>query len=394
MHNASASKDKLLNWITLCTHWLSDPEDAVQVEQWIDSAEQLMNSFEFSDQEQEYVDDILDKMEIQWKALLDYRNRKRSESVGISYDILDELLQRKQTEQRTTEWYQQMRTVISASEVGSLFASPLQRAKMVVSKTQPYQARNQPLAVCSDRMSAFDWGIRFEPVVKQIYEHKYGAEIKELGRLLHPTDSRCSASPDGLIYSCHGAPHRQGHLIEIKCPVTREIDGTVPKDYYAQMQMQLQVTGLQCCEYVEAVFASAYNQLAIKEGPSEYSGWIALIQYVEPKGDQYYYYVYSPINPTLDWKPVIQEGEEVIEITPWRLYQWSEQQITRNDEWWRSLQQTMEQFWEDVDKAKRGEFIVPESSRPSRKKAETSCIINFSNGIQVTRLDENGLPVS
>jgi hypothetical protein len=31
MHNASASKDKLLNWITLCTHWLSDPEDAVQL---------------------------------------------------------------------------------------------------------------------------------------------------------------------------------------------------------------------------------------------------------------------------------------------------------------------------------------------------------------------------
>lgn len=388
-------KEKLTDWITLCIDWLSDPNDNVQLEHWISTAEQLADSFEFSDQEQECVDNILEKMEIQWKKQLEYQ--RKSDSLGVPQDILDELLQRKQTEQRTTEWYQQMRTVISASEVGNLFASPLQRAKMVMAKTQPYQARNQPLAVLSQHMSAFDWGIRFEPVVKQIYEHKYEAEIKELGRLLHPTDSRCSASPDGLIYSCHVEPHRKGRLIEIKCPVTREIDGTVPKDYYAQMQMQLQVTGLHSCDYVEAAFSSAYNQLIIKEGPSLYSGWIAVVQYAEPKGDQYYYYVYSPINVSNDWKPEIKEGDEIIEITPWRLYQWCEQEITRNDDWWKSLQPTMETFWDDVEKAKRGEFIMPESTRAPRKKAETTCIINFSttgafssSSIQVTKLDEQG----
>lgn len=394
MQDATAYKVKLTNWITLCIHWLSDPEDAVQLDQWMITAEQLADSFEFSDQEQEYIDDILEKMEIQWKKQLEYRSKQHTESLGVAYEILDELLQRNQTEQRTAEWYQQMRTVISASEVGNLFASPLQRAKMVVAKTQPYQPRNQALAVRSDRMSAFDWGIRFEPVVKQIYEHKYHAEIKEMGRLLHPTDTRCSASPDGLIYSCKNEPYRRGRLIEIKCPVTREIDGTVPKDYYAQMQMQLQVTGLSCCDYVEAVFSSAYNQMAVKEGPSEYSGWIALVQYADPKDDQYYYYVYSPINAPLDWTPEIKDGEEIIEITPWRLYQWSEQVISRNDEWWKSLQPTMEAFWEDVDKAKRGEFIIPESSRPSRKKAEPTCMINFSSGIQITKLDEQGQVIS
>lgn len=382
-------KNKLTNWISLCKHWLSDPDDSVQLDHWLITAEQLADSFEFTDQELDYIDDILMKMELQWKERIIHISKKSVNDEGISYEILDELLQRKQTEQRTTEWYQQMRTVISASEVGNLFGSPLQRAKMVMAKTQPYQARNQPLAVLSDRMSAFDWGIRFEPVVKQIYEAKYGAEIKELGRLLHPSDSRCSASPDGLIYSCAKEPQRRGRLIEIKCPVTREIDGSVPKDYYAQMQMQLQVTGLHVCDYVEAAFASAYNQLPIKEGPSEYDGYIALVQYLEPKGDQYYYYVYSPIHAPADWVPEIQEGEEIIEITPWRLYQWSEQLITRNDEWWKSLQITMEAFWEDVDKAKRGEFIMPTSSRTSRKKPESSCMINFS-AVHVNRLDENG----
>lgn len=73
-----------------------------------------------------------------------------------------------------------MSTIISASELGKLFGSPRERAKLVVSKTVPYPERNQPLAVLSDYMSAFDWGIRFEPVVKQIYEDKYGTIIKEL----------------------------------------------------------------------------------------------------------------------------------------------------------------------------------------------------------------------
>lgn len=60
-------------------------------------------------------------------------------------EYLDELLARKQTEQRTEEWYQQMSTIISASELGNLFASPYQRAKFVKSKTVPYKIRNQPL---------------------------------------------------------------------------------------------------------------------------------------------------------------------------------------------------------------------------------------------------------
>ena len=158
---------------------------------------------------------------------------------------------------------------------------------MVISKTVPYESRNQSLATLSSRMSAFDWGIRFEPVVKQIYEYKYGTTIKELGRLYHQTDKRCAASPDGLVYNCP-KNERTGRLIEIKCPVTRIIDGKIPKDYYAQMQMQLHVTGLQLCDYVEAVFSSKYNNTPEREGVSLYNGFIAVIKYAEMQGNQEY----------------------------------------------------------------------------------------------------------
>ena len=370
---------KLKDVIELLTNWLSDPQDFVQLEQWIESAQTIADSFEFSEKEQIYVDRILEMYEEQLKAKI---NRAGITQGLVSISVLDELISRKQLSQRTPEWYAQMATVISASELGKLFGAPRERAKLVLSKTVPYVQRFQPLAVPSDSMSAFDWGIRFEPVVKQIYEYKYGVMIKELGRLSHQVDPRCTASPDGLIYNCP-TNERTGRLIEIKCPVTREIDGSVPKDYYAQMQMQLHVTGLHLCEYVEAVFTSVYNQTSLREGPGQYNGFIAVIRYNEMKGDQEFYYIYSPVNVELDWMPIVDE--EIVEIIPWRLHQWSEQLIKKSEEWWTSIQPALDSFWKDVEKAKQGAFTVPDSTRPSKKAKTETCLIQFH------KMDENGM---
>lgn len=378
-------QNKVKDVITLFDNWLSDPEDVIQLEQWRDAAETIVHSFEFTDNEQYYMDRLIEMYEEQIRKKMEYRQRHVVHTIPTR-EQLDELMSRKQLGQRTAEWYAQMATIISASELGKLFASPRERAKLVLSKTVPYPDRNQPLAVCSNYMSAFDWGIRFEPVVKQIYEARYGAVIKELGRLSHPTDPRCMASPDGLVYQCP-LNQRAGRLIEIKCPVTREIDGTIPKDYYAQIQMQLHVTGLSMCDYVEAVFSSKYNQMPMKEGPSLYYGCIAVIRYADTKGGQDFYYVYSPLDSGSDWKPVIQDEEEIIEIIPWRLYQWNEQLVRRSEEWWQALQPVMDVFWKDVELAKRGEFMVPDSTRVVKTKAEP-CMIQFH------KLNEFGEPIS
>lgn len=376
-------KNKLKELITLFNIWLSVPEDSVQCEYWVVSAEELAHTFEFSEIEQQYIDRIIEMYEEQFKCRLTKKATMCTDNDTPSQTFIDALISRKQTEQRTPEWYAQMTKIISASELGTLFASPRTRAKLVMSKTVEYTPRFQQLAVPSDYMSAFDWGIRFEPVVKQIYEEKYGVKIKDLGRLIHPEDSRCSASPDGLINECPTGK-RKGRLIEIKCPVTREIDGQIPKDYYAQMQMQLQVTGCLKCDYVEASFASKYNNNPIREGPVQFNGIIALIRYNEIKGDQEFYYIYGPLNNS-DWLPYIQEGEEIVELIPWRLFQWSEQVVLRNEEWWCALNPIINKFWDDVAAAKRGEFQVPESTRaPKRARKDENCMIIFK------RLDEDG----
>jgi len=374
-------KEKLQVLIRLIENWLSDPEDDVQYKQWHENVKEIIYTLDFTDSEELYLDKIVEMYDTQIKRTI---KRTYSMMETPSKEVLDTLLQRKQIQQRTPAWYAQMTTILSASELGRLFASPRERGKLVMSKIESPLPRSQQLAVFSDHMSAFDWGIRFEPVVKQIYELKYGATIKELGRLIHEVDPRCSASPDGLIYDCSNNI-RTGRLIEIKCPVTREINDTIPKDYYAQMQMQLHVTGLQHCDYVEAVFSSKYkNSNNMKqEGPSAYNGYIALVRYAELKGDQEFYYVYSPINVEV-WTPLLEEGEEVVEIIPWRLMDWSEHLVVRSEEWWSSLQPIMNTFWEDVDKAKKGEFSVPESTRATKKPKEEKCIIHFH------KVDENG----
>ena len=378
-------QDKLKSLIELFKAWLSEPDDNVQVEQWIEAADNLAYSFEFTDNEQEYVDRIIEMYKEQY--ILQIAQKKLQVSTDIpSKEVLDELINRKQIEQRTPEWYAQMNTILSASELGNLFASARTRAQLVVSKTVPRPPRNQPLAVPSDSMTAFDWGIRFEPVVKQIYQYKYGTTLKELGRLIHPTYNKCSASPDGLIYDCPKS-ERTGRLVEIKCPVTREIDGNIPKDYYAQMQMQLHVTGLKACDYVEAVISSKYNNNPERVGPCLYNGYIAVIRYPEISDatqNQEFYYIYSPVNAQTDWTPEIKENEEIVEITPWRLNHWHEQIVTRSEEWWDSIKPMIDLFWEDVEKARRGEFVVPESTRPAKKQKVEQCMIVFN------KLDENG----
>jgi hypothetical protein len=377
--------EKLKSLIELFKAWLSKPEDNIQVEQWFDAATAIAYSFEFTDNEQPYIDRIIEMYKEQF--ILQNNKRKREVSTDTpTKEILDELINRKQIEQRTPEWYAQMNSILSASELGSLFASVRTRAQLVVSKTVPRAKRNQPLATPSDSMSAFDWGIRFEPVVKQIYQHKYDAIIKELGRLIHPTYTKCSASPDGLIYDSPKS-EKVGRLVEIKCPVTRQIDGTIPKDYYSQIQMQLHVTGLNECEYVEAVFSSKYNNTPEKIGPNLYSGYIAVIRYPEISDatqNQEFYYIYSPVNTADDWTPNAKEDEQIVEIIPWRLNHWHEQVVSRSEEWWSSIKPMIDLFWEDVEKARRGEFVVPESTRPSKKQKVEECKIVFN------KLDENG----
>ena len=316
---------------------------------------------------------------------------------------ITELVERRSTEQRTPEWYIQACKVLTASEFSNVFGSPLARGKLVMTKastptTEEIQRRcSQQLTAPSRHMTPFDWGIRFEPVVKQIYEHKYGVSVQDLGRLLHPSDPRIAASPDGLIVDAvDKSSPRIGSLIEIKCPISRELTDKIPEEYYMQMQLQLEVTGLQKCYYVETRFRSACSSRnTMLEGPAIIEGVLWLVEHFNP--DDYNdvpvrRYVYGPVGcPDLEEPPchLIGQYDHIIERVPWALIQWNEIVVERSSSWWLSVQPALHTFWADVEKAGRGEFVVPESSRKKKVVAVTDdsvCLIQVPSAAEPRQL--------
>ena len=367
--------ENLIMWLNLIEHTLSRPADRTQLDEWLQAAEDLTEGLDLEEPAAALlVQQILDNYEEVLKASYT--------SVNLPIPPREKLLAltvKQQIEQRTPAWYKQMGTVISASELGSLFSSPKSRASLIMSKVNPQPRPPQPLAVPSHSMSAFDWGIRFEPVVKQIYNHKYQTTIHELGRLLSDTDSRCSASPDGLVLQ-DPAHVRTGRLLEIKCPVTRAPDGKVPKDYYTQVQMQLFVTDLEACDFVEAVFHSPYSSPLKKDGPGQYYGTIALVHTLNDVGlEENGRYEYGPVSesPITDlWTPPLGPSEVLTERIPWKLLEWHEQVVLRSPTWWPSVKPPIEAFWADVDRARQDPSFLDEHLKKKVVQPEV-CLIKF-----------------
>jgi hypothetical protein len=361
----------ITTWLSTVEHIVPQPEDITQIDDWEESVQGLADELLETDEHHTIANQIVEGYIRQHKKRLHHKVTQLPTLTDGLQKHMDELCVRPQVEQRTDEWYEQIKSILGASELDDIFASSRIRALLVMSKANPQPRHSQSLAIYSNRMSAFDWGIRFEPVVKQIYEHMYSAEIKELGRLIYREDSRMSASPDGLVYS---GP-RAGRLIEIKCPVTREPDGTISKKYYTQMQSQLFVTGLNICDFVEAVFISPYSTNIERCGPGLFCGEILFIETLNDNFEVSYSYLYSPVNPTETFNPLIEQNQSVLERIPWCLYSWHEQIVRADPHWWHKVQPAVNEFWEDVAKAKRGEFIVPESKRAPRAKKEQQCLI-------------------
>lgn len=275
-----------------------------------------------------------------------------------------------QIPQRSEEWYKQYGRVLTASEFSALFTQNKRRKDLVLSKAHPLQevSTNYRLACPTEEMSALGWGIRFETVVKQILEYRDKVKVYESGRLNHPTNLYLAASPDGVIEE---ALHKEqiGRLIEIKCPYSRSIGGEIPSDYWIQMQIQMEVTNMDECEYIECDIVS---KRAKQAGPVDlsgttYTGFVYLIkQIVEEDKPFEYKYLYGDVGSSE--RPPIPEGFECIEVIPWGLKRWHRKLVHRDRKWYQGTLPWQEAFWNDVEKARKGELVT-------EKTKATPCLI-------------------
>jgi hypothetical protein len=278
-------------------------------------------------------------------------------------EAVKDLLNRKQQGQRTKEWYEEAATMLTASEFDDIFGSPLGRGRLVMKKAHPAPIGPRRVACKTSAMTALDWGMRFEPVAKQVLEREWGAVIGECGRLYHPTMARLAASPDGFIIDADDKTH-VGRLLEIKCPISRKIGGDIPHKYWVQMQIQMEVTGIAECDYVEMTIASEGTGV-VDFTPEGYL-WVlsrpfaAAADGAGPVEELIYAY-------TEDESASLQTaGWTVIEKVGWAKKEICHRVVKIDNAWFKSTLPVQKLFWEDVSAAQRGDFVLPESTRAKK----------------------------
>ena len=168
-------------------------------------------------------------------------------------------------DQRTSAWHAKRGEMITASEVYQIFAGGETRRSLILRKLVPQQPTS------GHGVGAMIWGTRFEPIAKALYEEETHCTITDVSCVQHPVYPFLGASPDGIIFPTDPTDvRRRGRLVEFKCPFSRAESDGVPEGYVHQMQMQMECTGIDECEYAEfrfkQVFSSEWIRSTAKKG--------------------------------------------------------------------------------------------------------------------------------
>ena len=105
------------------------------------------------------------------------------------------------------------------------------------------------------------WGNKYEPEARKKYAENTGYIVNEVGFKVHPYIPYSGGSFDGEVKTEeHGIP-KIGGILEIKCPYdpirhckNRDLSQgegvTIKHDYYGQIQCNIEVAGVQWCDFV------------------------------------------------------------------------------------------------------------------------------------------------
>ena len=173
------------------------------------------------------------------------------------YDYISEQLNvlrnKPQPIQRTKEWYEFRHNLITASNAYKAFESPSTQNQLIYEKCKPPEEETDPTTVVMvNTNTTLHWGQKYEKLSVLYYEDTYETKIEDFGCIQHEKYPFLGASPDG-INILKDSP-RYGRMLEIKNIVNREIDGIPKKEYWIQMQLQMEVCDLDECDFLETKF--------------------------------------------------------------------------------------------------------------------------------------------
>ena len=322
---------------------------------------QFENKLEENELLEEELDEILDEaVKIFYATVIP--ERSLSESIIINKpDILkienqiEYLNNIPQPEQRTKEWYEFRRNLITASNAYKAFENQNVQNQLIYEKCCEIENNSSFNQVNIN--TPFHWGQKYEPVSVMIYEDKFNTKIGDFGCIKHSIHSFLGASPDGI--NIDKLSDRYGRMLEIKNIVNREIDGIPKKEYWIQMQLQMETCNLDECDFLETMFQE-YNSEAefLEDGTfftsnnNEIKG--IMMYFNKPDGNPYYSY-----KPLLMDKCEFEEWEEeqmeTIKLTWiknifWKLKICSCVLVQRNEKWFHDNIKQIKNIWSIIEK--------------------------------------------
>ena len=277
-------------------------------------------------------------------------------------NIVSDLQKLKLPEQRSPEWYELRKGLLTASSLASALGHDhfKSREQLIYDKTSteevPYVSN-----------STTEWGVKYEEIATKFYEYLNNVKIIEFGLIPHPEFKIFGASPDGIC-SNDSSDDYVGRMLEIKCPPKRKFTKTVPKHYWYQMQGQLECCNLNECDFLQVKLLEYDNY-------EEYSKDICKLNdeikwgYTKdefPKGCTFSYrkkdelkltYLYPDFFKTDDeYKKWIddqiidikEQGHEYVEAKWWKIERYECTLVKRDKEWWIETMEDIFKFSKDV----------------------------------------------
>jgi putative phage-type endonuclease len=325
-----------------------------------------------------------------------FEKKMNKEEKGRIKARLIELANVPQSTQRTKEWYETRHRLITASNAYKAFENESTKNQLIHEKCQPLLI--EELSTKSEAVNtstAMHHGQKYEPVSVMYYEDQFNTKVSEYGCIQHNTYKFLGASPDGIV-SDPSLP-RFGRMLEIKNIVNRDIDGIPKKEYWIQMQLQMETCDLNECDFLETRFIEYESYADFKADgtflTSEKGEKKGIIMYFSsPEGKPKY--VYKPLNMVEEYYESTWEQEQMDECETngltwikniyWRLEEVSCVLVLRNRKWFQDNIGQLASVWDTILKERETGFAhrapvkrVKKDAQQDGTEMEEVCLLNF-----------------
>ena len=319
--------------------------------------------------------------------------------------------------QRTSEWYEFRWNLITASNAYKVFESQSSINQLIYEKCQPLKnvLNEDGLLIEEEHKminvnSPLHWGQKYEPLTVLIYERDYHTKVEDFGCIRHPIFKFLGASPDGI--NIDKQSERYGRMLEIKNVVSREITGIPKKEYWVQMQLQMEVCDLDECDFIETKFVEYTNvNEYIEDSLNEDN--ICITKDNKPKGIIIYFhtkegkpfYLYKPLEiinsdeihmwceQNIDIYQSETYGYTYMKYIYWKLEKLSCVLVLRNKEWFKNNILQIENVWKIIEKERVTGYNHRAPVKKSKKENyqftnnnitnHQGCLLKFNNIIKI-----------